>query len=409
MGAGATRDNPSTMAELIAIADARRRVLELTAPLPTEQILVTDALDRVLAAPVLAATDVPPFAASAMDGYAVHAGPSGRELRVVGESRAGVPSDRALGDGEAIRISTGAAVPAGTAVIPQEEVEVRNGAIILGAEVPAGAHVRSAGEVVRAGTPVLAAGTTIGTAELGAAIASGAGELTVARRPRVQVLSTGDELREPGARLAPGEIHNSNGAMLVAMATRCRAQPDPPSRLPDDRTATEEGLRRALANADVVIVCGGVSVGPHDHVKPALATLGVREQWWGVALQPGKPTWFGTLDDQLVFGLPGNPVSAAVTFSLFVAPALAALQGASFDAGAGEAQLGETVLRSPHRELALRVRLEHRDGSTIAIPNGPQASHVVTSLVGADALALIAPGDGSLEAGATVPLAPLVR
>jgi molybdopterin molybdotransferase len=150
-------------------------------------------------------------------------------------------------------------------------------------------------------------------------------------------------------------------------------------------------------------------VGPHDHVKPALAKLGVQEHWWGVALQPGKPTWFGTLDDRLVFGLPGNPVSAAVTFSLFVAPALAALQGAATQPTFGEAVLGAPVRRNPRREQALRVRLERRDGATIAFPNGPQGSHVVTSLVGADALALIGAGEGSVEVGTAVPLAPLVR
>jgi molybdopterin molybdotransferase len=309
-----------------------------------------------------------------------------------------------------MRISTGAAIPAGaTAVIPQEEVEVRDGAIVLGAEALAGAHVRAAGEVMRAGTEVLAAGTTIGSAELAAAIAAGAGELVAAGRPRIRILSTGDELREPGASLGPGEIHNSNGPMLAAMAARCGGRADPPTTLPDDRAATERGLERALADANVVIISGGVSVGPHDHVKPALAKLGVTEQWWGVALQPGKPTWFGVLDDRLVFGLPGNPVSTAVTFSLFVAPALAALQGAAARASIGEATLGVEVRRSARREQALRVRLEQREGATVAIPNGPQGSHVVTSLVGADALALIAPGEGSLEAGAIVPLAPLVH
>jgi molybdopterin molybdotransferase len=398
------------VADLISVADARSRVLELVTLLPSERVPVTAALDRVLASPVLAATDVPPFPASAMDGYAVHAGPGGRELRVVGESRAGVPSDRPLRKGEAIRISTGAAIPAGaTAVIPQEEVEVEDGSIVIGAEVLTGAHVRAAGEVMTAGTPVLEPGTTVGPAELGAAIAAGAGELVVARRPRVRVVSTGDELREPGASLGPGEIHNSNGPMLAALASRCGSESDPPGRLPDDRAATEAGLREALADADVVIISGGVSVGPHDHVKPALAELGVQEQWWGVALQPGKPTWFGTLGNKLVFGLPGNPVSSAVTFSLFVAPALAALQGASTPLISGEARLGESVRRSRKREQVLRVRLEHRDGSVVAIPNGPQGSHIVTSLVGADALALIAPGDGALEQGETVPLAPLVQ
>lgn len=398
------------MPELISIADARRLVLEAVKPLATERIAVTDAVGRVLAEPVRASTDVPPFPASAMDGYAVQDGPRGRQLEVVGESRAGAPSDRTLSTGEAIRISTGAAVPSGaTAVIPQEEVEVHDGAIVLGADVSAGAHVRVAGEVMAAGAPVLAAGITIGPAELAAAIGAGAGELVVARRPLVRVLATGDELREPGAPLGPGEIHNSNGPALAVMAARCGALADPPAGLPDDRAATETGLAEALAGADVVIISGGVSVGPHDHVKPALAELGVSEHWWGVALQPGKPTWFGTLGGTLVFGLPGNPVSAAVTFSLFVAPALAALQGAPTPAGIGEAVLGTSVRRNPVRDQAIRVRLERREGATVAIPNGPQGSHVVTSLVGADALALIAAGEGSLEEGAVVPLASLVR
>jgi molybdopterin molybdotransferase len=398
------------MPELITIADARRLVLEAVRPLPSERVAVTDAVARVLAEPLLAGTDVPPFPSSAMDGYAVHAGPRGRRLAVVGESRAGTPSDRALAEGEAIRISTGAAIPAGaSAVIPQEEVEVSDGAIVLGAEVPTGAHVRLAGDVMRAGTPVLPAGTTVGPAEMAAAIASGAGEVVVGERPLARIFSTGDELRPPGAQLAPGEIHNSNGPMLAALAGRCGALTDAPGLLPDDRAATEAGLKRALSGAQVVIVSGGVSVGPHDHVKPALAALGVREHWWGVALQPGKPTWFGTLDDRLVFGLPGNPVSAAVTFSLFVAPALAALQGAAAPTDLGTAVLGVAVPRNRNREQALRVRLELREDATVAIPNGPQGSHVVTSLVGADALALIAPGEGSVDAGSAVPLAPLAR
>jgi molybdopterin molybdotransferase len=262
---------------------------------------------------------------------------------------------------------------------------------------------------MRAGDTALAAGTALGPAALGAAITAGAGRLTVARRPRVRVLATGDELREPGEALGPGQIHNSNAPMLAALAAHCGALLEPPEHLPDDRTATAAGLASALAADDVVIVCGGVSVGPHDHVKPALAELGVEEIFWGVALQPGKPTWFGTRGGTLVFGLPGNPVSAAVTFSLFAAPALAALQGAATQELAGEAVLGQSVRRNRRREQALRVRLEHRDGTTVAVPNGAQDSHVITSLLGADALALIPPGEGSLEQGARVRLAALTR
>jgi molybdopterin molybdotransferase len=394
---------------LITIAEARERVLAATHRLDSESIAVADALDRVLAADVEAAGDVPPFPCSAMDGYAIAAGPEGRRLEVVAESRAGTPSDRQLGDGEAIRISTGAAVPAGaTAVIRQEDVEEQNGAIELKAAVPESENIRFPGEDMRAGTVVLTAGTTLKAAELGAAVAAGVGQVTVVRRPLVQVLTTGDELREAGEPLGPGEIHNSNAPMLVSLATRCGGLALPAQRLRDDRAQTEGALAAALDTSDVVIISGGVSVGPHDHVKPALAALDVREHFWGVSLQPGKPTWFGTREQTLVFGLPGNPVSAFVTFSLFARPALGALQGTREEpALERQATLAVAVPRNPGREQAVRVRLERRDGETVAVPNGAQGSHIMTSLLGAHALALIPPGRGEIEAGTTVRLEPL--
>jgi molybdopterin molybdotransferase len=260
------------------------------------------------------------------------------------------------------------------------------------------------------GTTVLRAGSWLRPAELGAAVAAGAAEVSVGRRPRAEVLCTGDELREPGAPLGPGEIHNSNAPMLVSLAARCGAIVAPAGRLPDDRAQTQGALNHALERADVLVISGGVSVGPHDHVKPALADLGVREIFWGVALQPGRPTWFGAHDQQLVFGLPGNPVSAYVTFALFVGPAIAALQGARPEPlDHGQAVLGGAVPRNRQREQAVRVRLERRDGSTVALLNGAQGSHMMSSLLGADALALIPPGDGELAAGTTVTLAALPR
>jgi molybdopterin molybdotransferase len=394
---------------LISITDARERVLGVTRQLEPEEVDVDDALDRVLARDVRAASDVPPFPCSAMDGFAVRPGPAGRSLAVVGESRAGTPSRSPIADGQAMRISTGAAVPPGaTAVIRQEDVSSHDGGIETQADVAAGANIREAGEDMRVGTTVLHAGVRLRAAELAAAVAAGAGRLSVTTRPRVSILCTGDELRAPGERLRPGEIHNSNAPMLAALATHSGALTGPVRRLPDDREATETGLAAALQRSDLVIVTGGVSVGPHDHVKPALARLGVAEHFWGVSLQPGKPTWFGTRGSRLVFGLPGNPVSAVVTYSLFVHPAIARMLGAQAEPPLdSEAFLAVEVARNPAREQAVRVRLERRDGDTIAIPNGPQGSHMLSSLLGADALALIPPGAGNLAAGSRVSLTPL--
>ena len=197
--------------------------------------------------------------------------------------------------------------------------------------------------------------------------------------------------------------------MLVGLSAAAGAIVDDPERLPDDPEATLRGIERAVERAGVVIISGGVSVGPHDHVKPALAELGVTEVFWSVALQPGKPTWFGVAPDgALVFGLPGNPVSAAVTFSLFVAPALEALQGLRAERRLEtEAVLAQAVRRNARREVALRVRLERGDGPPVAVVNGAQGSHVLSSLVGADALAMIPPGEGTAAAGTRVALEPL--
>ncbi len=393
-------------ATLITVSDAREQVVRAISPLGAERVGIEAALGRVLASDVVALGDVPPFASSAMDGYAVIAGPAGRTLTVVGESRAGAPAQRALVAGEAIRISTGAAVPEGaTAVVPQENVAVHGSLIELAGAVSAGENIRSPGEDMRRATEVLTAGTRLGPVDLGAAVAAGVGEVVVARKPRVSVLCTGDELRAPGEPLRPGEIHNSNAPMLTALALRWGAVATPAQRLPDDRAATEAGLSAALANSDVVLISGGVSVGPHDHVKPALCTLGVEEVFWGVALQPGKPTWFGVRDGAYVFGLPGNPVSAVVTFSLFAAPALARLAQERVERRTEtQAVLAAAVRRNPRREQALRVRLERRDGQTLAFPNGPQGSHILSSLTGAHALAMIPPGAGEQEAGSTVAL-----
>jgi molybdopterin molybdotransferase len=397
---------------LITVAHARELVLDVVKPLPTEQVEIGEALHRVLAADVRAAADVPPFPSSAMDGYAIEAGGAGQVLTVTAESRAGAPSTRHLGHGEAIRISTGGAVPQGaTAVIPQEWVRVDGTAIETRESTELGQNIRAPGEDMRAQTLVLEAGTRLEAVELGAATAAGVGAVTVACAPRVAVLCTGDELRAPGEPLGPGEIHNSNAPMLLGLAANAGAVTATPERLPDNHEATYRGIAAALEASDVVIISGGVSVGPHDHVKPVLVELGVQEVFWSVSLQPGKPTWFGTLDGgKLVFGLPGNPVSAVVTFSLFAAPALAALQGLSTRRTLEpDAVLAVDVPRNPQREQAIRVLLRRGGERPVATPNGAQGSHILTSLLGADALAMIPAGDGVVPAGTIVRLEELAR
>jgi molybdopterin molybdotransferase len=391
------------MGDLLTISEARALVLEAVRPLPIESVALNGALGRVLARDVTSPIAVPPFDSSAMDGFAVVAGDEA-ELEVVAEARAGHPADSPVGAGQAIAISTGAAVPEGaTAVVPVERTEQRNGRV----SVPAtseGANIRRSGEDVAQGDVVLRAGDRLGPAELGVAASVGLAELDCAQRPRVALLVTGDELTEPGQPLAPGGIYSSNGYALAAQVERAGGELIAAERVADSAEATRAALTAALDAADAVIVSGGVSVGPHDHVKGALAELGAREVFWGVSLRPGKPTWFGSRDEStLAFGLPGNPVSAMVTFQLFVRPALAALQGADPGATRAMATLGRPIARNPRREQAVRVRLVPGDGAWLAEPTkDAQGSHVLTSMLGADGLALIAPGEGDAPAGERV-------
>ncbi len=395
------------MTPLLPLDAARTRVLAAALPLEGgEEIELAGARGRVLAADVTARADVPGAAVSAMDGWAVRAGPAGRRVRIAGESRAGTPGTDTVGAEAAARISTGAALPPGAeAVVRLEDAEERDGTVLLGVAAAAGANVRAAGGDLHAGARVLAAGSVLGASELAAAIAAGAGTLRVAPRPRVAIIGTGDELRPPGAPLGPGQLHNSNGIALAALAASAGAEVVREATIRDDRAATEAGLREALGETDVLLISGGVSVGAHDHVRPALAALGVEEDFWRVALQPGKPTWFGRRGAQLVLGLPGNPVSTIVTAWLFALPALRALQGAPGLPERTTARLGGPVRRSPERTQAVRVSLAGDGNATLrATPTGSQESHLVSSLWKADGLAFIAPGTGEAAAEELVPV-----
>ncbi len=389
------------MPELLDVQTARDRVLAAVRRLDAEAVPLAHAAGRTLAVDVCAGGDVPPFTNSAMDGFAIRSGPAGRVLQITGESRAGHPAQVAVTDHTAVRISTGAVLPDGAdAVIMVERTreDRATATVALDTDVQPGQNVRGAGEDMQSGTVVLAAGTVVDAAAVGIAAGAGVAAVSCGRRPRVAVLSTGDELVAPGAVLAPGQIHNSNALTLAALATQAGAEVVAVEHVSDAADATRASVAAALEACDVLVLSGGVSVGPHDHVKEALAACDVVEDFWRVALRPGKPTWFGTRRAQLVFGLPGNPVSAMVTFLLFARPALLALQGADPTARRVRMPLAEAVGRTPGRDELVRVTF----AGNVAVLTGPQGSHVLTSMRGADGLAHIPAGDGELVAGTVV-------
>lgn len=401
---------------LTSVERAREIVVDAARALPAGSVGLSDALGLVLAEDLVAALAVPGFDNATMDGYAVRAvdtanatAASPVRLRLAGESRAGLPAASALGKGEAFAISTGAAMPGGAdAVVPVEEVGAGDGDVSFAEPVVAGRYVRGVGEDVRAGERLVERGVTLGPAELGVIASQGVSAVSCHRRPRVAVLTCGDELTAPGVELGLGAIHDSNAASVGALVASSGAELAGVARSPDRRTQTTEAIASAL-EADIAVVCGGVSVGEHDHVKASFEELGVQRAFWGVALRPGKPTWFGTRGSTLAFGLPGNPVSAMVTFLLLVRPALAALAGARADRDRTTAILDADYEKTPGRTHAIRCRLSLADDGWHALPAPRQASHILTSMLGADCLAIAPAESAGLYAGDRVEIELLGR
>jgi len=396
------------VSDLTQIEDARQLILERCAVLDAEPVPLATALGRVLAGRVTAAERVPGFDNSAMDGFAFRhedlAGGPGL-LRLIGESSAGHPFQGTVGAAETVAISTGAVLPDGAdSVVRLEDTsDPEEGCIAVIAVPDEGANVRRAGDDIEPGAELLDAGARIGPVELGVLASVGVPEPSCARQPRVALLSTGDELVGVGDALPAGGVRNSNSYALPGLVEAAGAELALNGRAPDDPEATREAVAGALEAADVVVVCGGISVGPHDHVKEAFAACGVEEVFWRVSLKPGKPAYFGvTPEGKLAFGLPGNPVSAYVTFLLFVRPALLALQGADPGATRIEAELTSDYEKPADRAHAIRVALEPGPGGWRATPAPRQGSHVMTSLLGAGGLAMIPEATTRVAAGERV-------
>ena len=394
-----------------SVREATDLMLPAFVPIGTERLALAAAHGRFLAEEISARFDLPPFDNSSMDGYAVRADEtagatesSPTTLMMVGESRTGGPIPEPLAPGTIMRIFTGAVMPVGAdAIVIQENTSANGTAIAIRDSAKVGAWVRRRGNDLAQGSTMLARGSRIGAGEIGILAAQGVSAVTVFRKPRVAILSTGDELRDIHDVREPGSIINSNAYALAAQVREAGCDPVVLPNVPDDMSATLEALGAGLT-CDVLLTIGGVSVGDYDFVKDAFATLGIEAGFWKVAIKPGKPLIFGKCAQTPVVGLPGNPMSAMVTFEALVRPGLRAMLG---DPKPHRAR-HDVMLAVDHRhasgrlELA-RARLAFAEGKALATPLRLQDSGSLPSWVDVDALLLLAEDRTTYAAGEVVP------
>ncbi|HUP47033.1 MAG TPA: gephyrin-like molybdotransferase Glp [Thermoanaerobaculia bacterium] len=390
----------------LPVDEAVARVLAEIHPLESESVPLDASLGRVLRQEVVAPFDVPPHDNSAMDGYAVLAGDTAAapaRLRVIEDLAAGRTSTRSVESGTAVRIMTGAAIPAGAdAVAPVEITDAGSETVTIHRSIAPGANVRLRGDDMQAGATVLPAGVRLGAAELAVAAAARQARLVVGRRPAVAILATGDELSRVSEKSDGSRTVDSNSYALAALVAEAGAVARQSPIVRDTREATVAAIEQVL-DCDFILTTGGVSVGAYDFVKDAVERLGGRTHFWRVAMKPGKPVLFASLRNRLFFGLPGNPVSAMVSFAVFVAPAIRkALGESSVTAPLVRIRTGARLQGAGDRRAYLRVRVVARDGELIAEPMRAQGSHIATSMVGANGLAIV-DGD-AVEAGDLVPV-----
>ena len=379
---------------MLTVEEALEAILSRVSVIGTERVDVVGALGRVLAEAVVARREIPPWPNSSMDGYAVRAEDTGvgARLAIVGRVEAGALPQRAVGRGEAMRIFTGAPLPEGAdTVVPQEDVEAHDARIELRGALERAAFVRPRGEDVRVGARVLEPGTLLTAAEIGLLATLGYGQVRVHRRPRVAILSTGNELADLGVEPGPGQIPNTNTYTLMAQVIEAGAEPINLGVVRDRLEAIEERIR-AARDADVLVSSAGVSVGELDLVREALLRAGAELHLWQVSMRPGKPITFGSLANRPVWGLPGNPVSAMVTFELFVRPALLKMCGRRrLTRPRIRARALAPVPNPGSRRGYLRVSLERTASGLGARLTGEQGSAILSSMVAADGLAVVAP------------------
>lgn len=397
---------------LLSVEQGRQRIIDAVQAIEaTERLALLEAIDRILAEPVISAIDVPPFANSAMDGYALRAGDcsdAAVRLTVIGESFAGRPFEGRVGDGQCVRIMTGAVMPAGAdTVIMQEHVSRTGDSIGITRQPRSGENVRLAGEDTRRGDRVLATGTRLGAAEAGLLASVGVAEVQVRRRVQAAFFSTGDELTAVGTPLAPGQIYDSNRYTLYTLLSRAGVVCHDLGVVADDRDAVRSAFRRAGEIADLVVTSGGVSVGEADYVTETLRELGEID-FWRMAMKPGKPLAFGRLQRAWFFGLPGNPVSVMATFYQFVLPAIRKLQGETPRPPLVlQARCTEPLRKSRGRmEFQRGILCQDAQGEWTVASTGKQGSHLLSSMSRANCFILLTAESAGAEAGDLVSVQP---
>ncbi len=407
-GNNVSQDEQSAKQPLMGVAKARAAMLAAVKPLPAQEVAIAQALGRVLAGPVLTTRDQPPFFASAMDGYAIRAADTPGTLTVVGEAAAGHGFTGALGAGQAIRISTGAPIPDGAdTVVIQEDVQ-RDGDAVTMSAANAGMNIRPRGGDFRAGMQLLETGRRLDGVALALAAAAGMAYLPVRTRPRVAILSSGDELAEPGETPGPFQIFNSGTRGLAGLVERWGGMAQRLAIARDNTPAIATAAEQGLRDHDLLVVIGGASVGDHDHAKPALLRLGLEMRVDKIALRPGKPTWFGTTPLGPVLGLPGNPASALVCAELFARPIIAGMLGRPAEPVFRRARLAEPLPANGPREHYLRAHLDSDDeGRLVVRAFEQQDSSLLSVFAAANALIRLAPHAAALAAGTLVDVLPL--
>ena len=387
---------------MISFKEALNIVLGSVSPLAPEEVIIIDSLERVLAGDVYSDCDIPAFDYSAMDGFALKYADtkgalpeSGIKLEIVGEFRAGGDTSSKVGPGEAVKIMTGAPIPEGAdAVIMVEYTKENDGSVEVFREVEEGDNIRLTGEDIKNGDLVIRKGTLLNSAHVGMLASLGISRVNVVKKPRVALLTTGDEVIGIDEEVRPGKVRNSNAYSLYCQVKKSGGVPVNMGTARDEKGSLREGLRSCL-DCDLIVTSGGVSMGEYDYVRDVINEIGMEQKFWKVAMRPGKPNLFGLIEGKPFFGLPGNPVSGMVGFEVFIGPAIRKMLGQKGEEREVDALLQEDIKKKKGLRFFIRAVTRWEGGRYVTVSTGPQGSGMLSSMVRANSL-IILPEDEEL-------------